>query len=111
VANLEDLNIEDASPSPERVAVARAELRGVLGLMANLPDRCKDVFRARRIEGLSQQETAASLDISEGIVEQETMRGMKLIQKMIASVGLDDEPTRGDAKKRKAVTRKKHAND
>jgi RNA polymerase sigma-70 factor (ECF subfamily) len=69
------------------------------------------VFRARRIEGLSQQETAASLNISEGIVEQETMRGMKLIQKMIASVGLNDEPSRDEAKKRKAGTRKQHAND
>jgi RNA polymerase sigma-70 factor (ECF subfamily) len=111
VANLEDLNIEDGAPSPERVAVARAELRWVLGLMANLPDRCKDVFRARRIEGLSQQETAANLNISEGIVEQETIRGMKLIQKMIASVGVNDEPSRDEAKKRKAGTRKQHAND
>lgn len=111
VANLEDLEIEDASPSPERVAFARAELKWVLGLMANLPDRCKDVFRARKLEGLSQRETAQSLGITEGIVEQETIRGIKLIQKMIANVGVKDEPAPVEGKKRKIARRTKHVND
>ena len=91
VANLDELEIADSAPSPERVALARAELRWVIGLIANLPDRCKDVFRARRIYGLSQIETAETLGISEGIVEKETMRGMALISDMIARVGVHDD--------------------
>lgn len=108
VANLEQMDIADGSPSPERVAFARAELKWVLGLMANLPTRCKDVFRARRIEGLSQRETADSLGISEGTVEQETIRGLKLIQRMIAEVGINDVPP---VSKRKIALRKHHVQD
>jgi RNA polymerase sigma-70 factor (ECF subfamily) len=42
MSNLEELDIEDAAPSPERVAMARAELKWVIGLIANLPERCKE---------------------------------------------------------------------
>lgn len=108
MANLEDLEVPDTTPSPERVAMARAELRWVIGLIANLPGRCKEVFRARRIYGLSQIETAETLGISEGIVEKETMRGMKLISDMIARVGVHAEP---GAKPAKPAARKTHVND
>lgn len=110
MANLEDLEIADTAPSPERVALARAELRWVIGLIANLPDRCKEVFRARRIYGLSQIETADTLGISEGIVEKETMRGMALISDMIARVGVHDDP-RAKALETKPRVRKTHVND
>jgi RNA polymerase sigma factor (sigma-70 family) len=109
VANLEALEIADSAPSPERVALARAELRWVIGLIANLPDRCKEVFRARRIYGLSQSETADTLGITEGIVEKETMRGMTLISDMIARVGVHD-----DARARaniQSFVKKNHVND
>ncbi len=78
----------DETPSPERVALARAELKWVLGLIANLPDRCKDVFRLRKIYGLSQAETAQNLGVSENIVEKETVRGLALISDMVARVGI-----------------------
>jgi RNA polymerase sigma-70 factor (ECF subfamily) len=97
VANLDELEIEDGAPSPERVVLARAELNWVMGLIANLPQRCKDVVRARRIDGLSQIETARSLGITEGIVEKEMTRGMDLISDMVARVGMggtDQVPAR-----------------
>lgn len=109
MANLDALEIADSAPSPERVALARAELRWVIGLIANLPDRCKEVFRARRIYGLSQIETAETLGISEGIVEKETMRGMALISDMIARVGVHDD-LRASANIQSAV-KKNHVND
>jgi RNA polymerase sigma factor (sigma-70 family) len=84
VANLEALDIADEAPSPERVVAGRAELKWVTGLIAALPERCKRVFRARRIDGLSQRETAELLGLTEGIVEQETMKGLELISDMIA---------------------------
>ena len=37
------------APTPERVVFAREELKWVLGLIGRLPDRCKSVFRARRV--------------------------------------------------------------
>ncbi|WP_155461413.1 RNA polymerase sigma factor [Duganella radicis] len=109
MANLEELEVADATASPERVALARAELRWVIGLIANLPDRCKEVFTARRIYGLSQQETAATLNVTEGIVEKETMRGMSLISEMIARIGVHDVPQR--AGKSKIAAKKRHVND
>lgn len=110
VAKLEDLEIPDSAPSPEHVAMARAELRWVLGLLANLPDRCKEVFYARRIYGLSQSETAETLGISEGIVEKESMRGMVLISNMIARVGVH-QPPKAKASRDKTGRKASHVND
>lgn len=97
VASLDELDIVDPGPSPERVALARAELKWALGLVANLPERCRRVFSARRIDGLSQQETARRLEISENVVEKEMMRGLKLVADMVARVGVDsgDAPQAG----------------
>jgi RNA polymerase sigma-70 factor (ECF subfamily) len=110
MANLEDLNIPDNSPSLERVVMARAELRWVLGLLANLPDRCREVFRARRIYGLSQLETAETLGITEGIVEKESMRGLALISDMIERAGMYDVPQAKKSKNKSAV-KKYNVND
>ena len=103
MASLEDLDVPDASPSVERVAMARSELSWVIGLVGRLPERCREVFRSRRLYGLSQNETAQILGISEGIVEQEMMKGMHLISAMVAGQG---EATPGSALKRKG--RKRH---
>jgi RNA polymerase sigma factor (sigma-70 family) len=89
VASLEALDVADPGPTPERVALARAELKWVLGLVGNLPERCRRVFSARKIDGLSQNETARSLNISENVVEKEMMRGLKLVADMVAQVGVD----------------------
>lgn len=88
-ANLQELEVEDPAPSPERVAMARAELKWVLGLVANLPERCGRVFSARKIFGLSQNETAESLGISENIVEKEMMKAWKMVSDMVSRVGVD----------------------
>jgi RNA polymerase sigma-70 factor (ECF subfamily) len=89
VANLDGLQVEDPGPSPERVVLARAELRWVLGLISNLPDRCKQVFRARKVYGLSQSATAETLGLSENVVEKETMRGMAILSDLIERVGIN----------------------
>lgn len=105
IANLEDLDIADSAPSTERVVFARAELKWVIGLVGNLPDRCKAVFRARRIHGLSQQETAETLGLTDSVVEHEMMKGMRLMSEMIAKYGIDQQT--GDSK---FVARKRAAN-
>jgi RNA polymerase sigma-70 factor (ECF subfamily) len=108
MANLDELDIEDAAPSPERVVLARTELQWVIGLVAKLPERCKSVFRARRIHGLSQQETAEALGLSDSVVEHEMMKGMRLMSDMIARDGMrqgarDSGPARQRAVKRSNV--------
>jgi RNA polymerase sigma factor (sigma-70 family) len=106
IANLDELDIADTAPSPERVVFARSELKWVIGLVANMPDRCKNVFRARRIHGLSQQETAETLGLTDGVVEHEMMKGMRLMSDMIARHGVPQE--NGDARyiaRKRAVKR------
>jgi len=82
LASFDALDMQGSSPSTERVAMARSELRWVLGLIDNLPRRCRQVYRARRIHGLSQLETAASLGLSENVVEKEMMKGTRLLAEM-----------------------------
>lgn len=98
VADLDALNVADGGPSPEDVTVARAELTWVLGLVARLPDRCRQVFRARRVYGLSQNETAQSLGLTENVVEKEMMKGLKLVADMIKCVGVDNGARQADGK-------------
>jgi RNA polymerase sigma factor (sigma-70 family) len=88
--NIDDFELSDSSPSPERAALAKAELRWIVGLIGRLPDRCRRVFELRRLYGLSQAETARNLAMSEGMVEKETARGMKLISRLIGDVGMNE---------------------
>lgn len=89
IQDLEEL-AADGGPTPEAATMARAELKWVLGVIANLPERCRQVFRLRKIYGFSQAETARDLNISENIVEKETMNGMRLIADMVARVGVTE---------------------
>lgn len=111
VANLEDLDVADPAPSPERVALARAELKWVLGLVANLPTRCKQVFRARKIYGMSQNETAASLGISENVVEKEMMKGLKLVSQMVAEVAVDGFAAQDSTGPASSAADRRHGHD
>jgi len=88
VQNLDELGLYDGAPSPERVAAARAELKWVLCLIANLPERCGQVMKLRKIYGLSQAETASRLAVSENIIEKETIKGVKLISEMAKRIGV-----------------------
>ncbi|TFW31362.1 RNA polymerase sigma factor [Duganella callida] len=89
MANLEELEIADTAPSPDRVVFAREELKWVFGLIARLPDRCKSVFSARRLHGMSQNETARTLGLTDSVVEHEMMKGMRLMSEMIATQGIE----------------------
>jgi RNA polymerase sigma factor (sigma-70 family) len=111
MANLEDLDIADTAPSPERVVFARSELEWVIGLVAQLPERCKAVFRARRIHGLSQQETAESLGLTDGVVEHEMMKGMRLMSEMISRHGVMQETGSTTSIARKRAGKRSNVND
>lgn len=93
LASLDELDVDGSVPSTERVALARVELRWVLGLVGKLPGRCRDVFSARKIHGLSQAETAASLGISENVVEKEMMKGARLMAEMVKHDGVTSRTT------------------
>ncbi len=79
IAAIESHSADDA-PSPEREAGGRLEVERVLGLIARLPERCRQIVQMRRIEGLSQKEIAARLGVTEKVVEKQVWQGVKAIQ-------------------------------
>ncbi|MFO1451675.1 MAG: RNA polymerase sigma factor [Opitutaceae bacterium] len=57
----------------ERVAV-------VAEALAELPDRCREIFILRKLKQIPQKEIASRLGISERTVESQVTRGMKLCE-------------------------------
>ena len=88
VAEIEALAPFDEAPSPERQAGARIELERVRALVAALPERCRQIFEMRKIEGISQREIAERLGVTEGMVENDGAKGVRLI---LAAMRSQDE--------------------
>jgi RNA polymerase sigma factor (sigma-70 family) len=90
MTEMEALTIADEDPGPERQASARQELARVRALIDALPDRCREIFELRRIQGVPQREIAERLGIPEHTVEAQAIRGLKLILKGLAGDGNGD---------------------
>lgn len=84
VSDIDALRLADDEPSPEQVTGARRELERVLGLIATLSPICRQVIELRRIHGFSQKETARRLGVSESVVENNAIRGLRTILKALA---------------------------
>lgn len=88
VADLDDLNVSMDTLTPERRVSASEQLQRLQTGLERLPQRCRDVVKLRRIEGLSQKETAERLGISVRTVEKQMMYGMRaLIDYMLGGSG------------------------
>jgi RNA polymerase sigma-70 factor (ECF subfamily) len=74
-----DQALAEDDASPERIVAGRRALARVEALIAALPDRCRQIFQLRKIEGVSQREIASRLGVTETIVENEVTRGLRRI--------------------------------
>ncbi|MFT4251218.1 MAG: RNA polymerase sigma factor [Caulobacter sp.] len=74
-------------PSPEAVVVDRDQLRRLMRMLSELPPRISDVFRLRRVEGLSQREVSRRLGVPESTVEKRMARGVFLLARSFESGG------------------------
>ena len=83
VVDFDSLISEFDEPSPERIVGARREFDRVAALIDDLPDRCRQIFRMRKIDGLSQREIALRLEVSESIVENDGAKGLRLIMEAL----------------------------
>lgn len=92
VASFEHLDVADDGASPERVIANRDELRRLNSLLASLPARVAEVFRLRRIEGLSQREVAQRLGLAESTVEKHMARGAVLVAERFKTGGIPQPP-------------------
>jgi RNA polymerase sigma-70 factor (ECF subfamily) len=89
VAELDRLEIECMAPTPDREAEGRQELRLLAEAIAQLPPRCREVFVARKVQGLSQRETAQHLGIAESTVEKHIAVGLRHLMALLG------DPRRG----------------
>lgn len=79
IADLEAIDAPDDAPSPEQHAIGKRELLRVEAAIGEMPPQVRKVFWLRRVEGLSQRETAAELGLAEHTVEKYSAKGMKLL--------------------------------
>lgn len=84
VTEIDSLDIVLDEPSPERVAGGRRDLARALRLIAELPDRCRRVVEMRKIEELPQKEIARRLGVTETVVENDVMKGLRHVLRATA---------------------------
>lgn len=84
LSEMDALGLVDDDPGPERRASARLELQRVARLIADLPDRCREIFEMRRVYGLPQREIAERMGLPEYIIEAQAVRGLRLLMKAVA---------------------------
>ncbi|MEP7350313.1 MAG: RNA polymerase sigma factor [Sphingorhabdus sp.] len=85
--------------SPERRASDRDELHRIGEIIARFPKQVAMVFMLRRVEGLSQRDTAQRMNVSESTVEKHMAKGIRLFMDAIARSGIS---ARGASKARNA---------
>lgn len=93
-------DVLDESPSADRVMEATEEWGRVNSVLATLSDTCRQVIELRRIEGLSQRDTAERLGVSENVVENNIVRGIK---RVLAVMAHQDAEAVGDEDKREVA--------
>jgi RNA polymerase sigma factor (sigma-70 family) len=93
--DFEGLNLVDEL-SPERWLSARQELRNLAKAFDSLSEKCRSVIWLRRVEGLSQRETAQRLGLREGAVESQLARGVRVLARAVfgAPDGFDTQDER-----------------
>jgi RNA polymerase sigma-70 factor (ECF subfamily) len=100
VEELDNTTVNADWLTPERQLNGREELHRVQAGLDNLPPRCREVIRLRKMEGLSTREVAARLGIGIDAVEQQTTLGMRaLVDFMLGGDGKIRRPRaarRGD---------------
>jgi RNA polymerase sigma-70 factor (ECF subfamily) len=73
-----------AAPRPDRALTEREMAVVVQQALADLPDRCREVFRLSREQGLRYAEIAAALGISVKTVEAQIGKALRLLRARLA---------------------------
>lgn len=105
VAEIDRVAIVGDEVSPERLASSRQELARIGALIDGLPEKCREAFVLRRVEGYSQREIAQRMQISENTVEKHICKGIRVL---MDSMKRDDTGMQDD-KERPAAQGARHA--
>lgn len=104
VADLTVFEVPDPQLSPEDRMTAHEEMAQLKAAIEGLPASCRAVFLLRKVEGLSQAETAKRLGMSQSTVEKYVARGLRKIAETLtqaegASAALAARPGSRHAKR------------
>ena len=92
VAEIDRLEVSAEDGCPERRASSHQELARVEALIAGLPDKCRQAFVLRRIEGYSQREIAQRMRISENTVEKHVCKGIRVLMDGLKQQSMEAAP-------------------
>lgn len=87
VADIAELQVPWDGPDPEQQISARIELGRLARALDDLPFKCREVFRLRKVDGLSQREVAQRLGLSESTVEKHVARAVRLLADELTRAG------------------------
>jgi len=85
--DVEELATVLPQASPERQLEDRDELNRLAAAIAALPPKCRETLLLRRLEGLSQRETAKRLGVSEKAVEKNMARSIRTLMDIFGRGG------------------------
>jgi RNA polymerase sigma factor (sigma-70 family) len=85
--SLEQLDVSSPEAGPEKQLEFREEITQVAHFLATLPPITRETLILRRVEGLSQQETARRLGISVKTVEKHMARGVLMLMDLFGRGG------------------------
>jgi len=85
--SLEQLDVSSPEAGPEKQFEFREEIAQVAHFLATLPPITRETLILRRVEGLSQQETARRLGISVKTVEKHMARGVLMLMDLFGRGG------------------------
>ncbi len=88
IESLEALDVLSQEPSPERAIELNQEMRLLASAINAMPEKCRNVFVLRKIQGYSQREIAEKLGISENTVETHLARGVKKLMDFYQCSGI-----------------------
>ena len=83
--DLDSLDVSVEELTPERRLTAREELQRLTEAFDCLPETTRSAIWLRRVDGLSQRETAQRLGIQEGALEGHMIRGLRKLALTLGS--------------------------
>lgn len=89
-----ELDIASDAPGPDRIAIARDELRRLQVALDQLPPRCREAMVLAHIDGLTGHEIARRMNISPPTVSVHLNNGLRLL----ANIMYGEDPHEGKAK-------------
>jgi RNA polymerase sigma-70 factor (ECF subfamily) len=91
VENLEELSLAIDEPAPDRVVIARQELRRLQAALDRLPEKQRNVIVMRKIQGLSVREIAQRVNAAERTVEKHLTEGVRTLARILYRDSFDAE--------------------